>query len=337
MIRHAIVGCGRVAPNHADGFGALTHGELAWACDRDLATARAFAAAHGVGAATDSVERVLRDPSVTSVSVAVDHAGHHRLAARALLAGKHVLVEKPLALSKEDGEQLVKLAEERGLVLSVVSQHRYDPLVVAVRRWVGQGLLGTLLYAQVSLEASRTADYYSDSYWRGTWAGEGGSALVNQGYHCLDVTRSLLGPLEVRAAIAGRARLGEVIETEDTLSALLLAGATPVTLNVTVGSATLWRTRLELVGSAGSVCLDLDHPSTLHRATGAVATVEHPAETMEPAPGIGYYGVSHRRQIANFAAAITSGEPLVADARSGVGMVELLQQIYRATGRGPQA
>ncbi|MCG5214621.1 Gfo/Idh/MocA family protein [Streptosporangium sp. KLBMP 9127] len=334
MTIHAIIGCGRVAPNHVDGFRALPGWDVAWACDRDPGRAAGFAAEFGLGRATAAVEEVLADPAVTSVSVAVDHAQHHVLTEQALLAGKHVLVEKPLALSRQDGERLVKLAEQRGLVLSVVSQHRYDPLVVSVARWLREGRLGTLLFAQVSLEASRPADYYADSYWRGTWAGEGGSALVNQGYHCLDVTRFLLGELEVKAAIAGRRRLADVIETEDTLSALLLAGPTPVTLNVTVASDTLWRTRLELTGSEGAVCFDLDHPSTLHRATEGVASAEHAeeqtADQTGPAPGIDYYGISHRRQIANFAAAVETGAPLVADARTALGMIELLEQIYGA-------
>jgi UDP-N-acetyl-2-amino-2-deoxyglucuronate dehydrogenase len=335
---HAIIGCGRVAPNHIDGFEALQHWELRWACDRDQAAAEAFKARYGLPRVTASVTDVLEDRDVTSVSIAVDHAQHAPLVEVALRAGKHVLVEKPLALSASDAEHLVKLAAERRLVLSVVSQHRYDPLVLAVRDWLARRLLGRLLYVQVSLEAHRDPDYYATSYWRGSWVGEGGSALINQGYHCLDVTRFLCGELQVRAAVAGRAALGSVIETEDTLSALFVAETTPVTLNVTVGSSTTWRTRLDLVGSAGTVAFDLDHPGTLHRVTGSpellrLAALEHDREQDEEPPGVDYYGVSHRRQIADFATAVLDGTELASDTGTAVGMVRLLEDIYRQVGR----
>lgn len=339
---HAIIGCGRVAPNHVDGFSALDGWELRWACDRDFRIAQDFARRHGLPRAAASIEEVLADPDLTSVSIAVDHGQHARLAEQALLAGKHVLVEKPLALSPLDGERLVGCAAQRELVLSVVSQHRYDPLVLAVRNWLCEGLLGSLLYAQVSLEAGREVTYYTSSYWRGSRLGEGGSALINQGYHCLDITRFLCGELQVRAAVAGRRALEGVIETEDTISALLLAGAMPVTLNVTVGSSTTWRTRIELVGTLGTVSFDLDHPGALHRVTGN-ATLRQRAEmerlrsqTEEP-PGIDYYGVSHRRQIADFAAAVCDGVPLASDVQSALTMIELLQDIYRAAGEPPAA
>jgi UDP-N-acetyl-2-amino-2-deoxyglucuronate dehydrogenase len=338
MSEHAIIGCGRVGPNHVDGFRALDDYDVAWACDRDASRVRAFADAHAIRRSTTSLDEVLADPGLTSVSVTVDHAQHAEIAERALLAGKHVLVEKPLALTVTDAERLVKLAGDRGRVLAVVSQHRYDPVVRAVRDWIVEGLLGHLLYVQVSLEAHRAPDYYTDSYWRGTWHGEGGSALINQGYHCLDVARLLCGDLAVRAAVAADRALGHVIETEDTLSALLVAGDTPVTLNITVGSTTIWRTRIELVGDRGTVSFDIDHPGRVDRASGnpelarrAAALGRQAAD--EAPPGIDYYGISHRRQIADFAAGVRDGTPPAAPADTGVGMVRLLTDLYAATAR----
>jgi UDP-N-acetyl-2-amino-2-deoxyglucuronate dehydrogenase len=334
---HAIIGCGRVAPNHVDGFRALPGWDILWACDRDPKIAAEFARAYAVDGVASSVADVLGDARVLSVSVATDHAQHAEIALKALRAGKHVLVEKPLALSVADAEHVLGTAARHGRVLSVVSQHRYDPLVIAARDWLRDGLLGKVLFAQVSLESCRHADYYSGSYWRGTWRGEGGSALINQGYHCLDITRFLLGELDVVAATAANDHLGGVIETEDTLSALLLAGTIPVTLNVTIGSTTEWRTRLEIVGSNGTACFDLDHPATLHRAEGnpqleerAALAASH-ADTEIP-PGIGYYGISHRRQIADFARAAAGLGELSERPDTAVGMVRLLDGLYRSSG-----
>jgi UDP-N-acetyl-2-amino-2-deoxyglucuronate dehydrogenase len=334
---HAIIGCGRVAPNHADGFRALPGWDILWACDRDPGAAVEFARRYAVDSVTPSVADVFADARVTSVSVATDHAQHAEIAVEALRAGKHVLVEKPLALSVADAEHVLDTAVRRQRILSVVSQHRYDPLVIAARDWLRDGLLGKVLFAQVSLECFREGDYYSGSYWRGTWQGEGGSALINQGYHCLDVTRFILGELDVVAAIARNDHLGGLIETEDTLSALLLAGTVPVTLNVTIGSTTQWRTRLEIVGSNGTACFDLDHPATLHRAEGNTELEERAALAATrvdtgSAPGIDYYGISHRRQIADFARAAAGLDELSEHPATALGMVRLLDGIYRSSG-----
>jgi predicted dehydrogenase len=328
---HAVVGCGRVAPNHVDGFSALPDVEVRWACDRDLAAARSL----NLPRVTSDVREVLADPEVDSISVAVGHAAHHELVAAALEAGKHVLVEKPLALSVEDGAALTSLASRVGRVLSVVSQHRYDRVVTAVRDWIEAGLLGRLVSGVVSLQCGRDDAYYADSDWRGTYAGEGGSALVNQGYHALDVVRWLTGELTVVGAAAGHTAPRGGMETEDTLAALLRAPAgTLVTYQVTVASSVTWRTRIEIIGTGGSVLFDLDHPGTLHFAEGSeelrAAAREITSAVVEQAPpGIGYYGISHRRQIADFAAAVRDGRPMVADGRAGLDTLVLLQDIYR--------
>jgi predicted dehydrogenase len=335
---HAIIGCGRVAPNHVDGFGQLPNVRVSWACDRDGARAAAFAAEHGIPDATDSVAEVLADRAVQSVSIAVDHAQHAELVGAALNAGKHVLVEKPLALDYREGHDLVAHAEQAGLVLSVVSQHRYDPLVVAIGSWVRDGLLGDVVSASVNLQCGRTASYYGDSYWRGTWAGEGGSALVNQGYHALDVVRWLCDDLEVLGSAIGRTAPRGQMETEDTLAALLRSPrGVLVTYSVTVASAITWRTRISLVGTGGSVLFDLDHPGTIHHVAGGpdllhAVDLERTRSECEEPTGIDYYGVSHRRQIADFCATVAGGKSMVADGRAGLDTLQLIGDLYRMAG-----
>lgn len=152
---HAIVGCGRVAPNHVDGFRSVPDWTVAWACDRAAATATAFAAEHGIPRVSTDWRELLDDPALTSVSVTVDHRQHAELAIAFLEAGKHVLVEKPMATDSADAHRMVACAAANDRLLSVVAQHRYDPLVVAVRDWVREGLLGELLYVSVNLQSSR--------------------------------------------------------------------------------------------------------------------------------------------------------------------------------------
>ena len=273
----------------------------------------------------------------TSVTISVDHQQHARLVEDALLSGKHVLVEKPLCLDPKEGRSLVELAERQGLVLSVVSQHRYDPVVLSVRRWVQGGLLGDLAQVYVALQANRPPEYYADSYWRGKRTGEGGSALMNQGYHCLDVTRWICGELTAVAAVSQATALAPVIETEDTLSGLLVAAGTLVVLSVTVASSTQWRTRIEVVGRSGSVTFDLDHPGRLHHWTGsaelvALAEQESTRSLAEEPMGISYYGTSHRRQIADFCHSVASGAPMLSSAADALGTLETIKDLYQPAG-----
>ncbi|WP_327004500.1 Gfo/Idh/MocA family oxidoreductase [Dactylosporangium sp. NBC_01737] len=329
---HAIIGCGRVAPNHVDGFGQLSGWSVDVACDRDPAVAR-FAAAHGIPRWTQSVRDVLEDPSVGSVSIAVDHAQHGPLVRQALQAGKHVLVEKPICLDRREARELVAFAADRGLVLSTVAQHRYDPLVLALRSWVREGLLGDLVYVTASLQARRTNEYYTGSYWRGRRTGEGGSALINQGYHCLDAIRWICGDLTVRDAMASARFLGDALETEDTIVGLLQAADVPVTLHVTVAGRVDWRTRLEVVGGDGTAVIDLDHPGTLHHCAGSAdllrrAELERARSHEETAPGIDYYGISHRRQIADFGRAVSTGAAMMVPAAAAADTLDTVLDLY---------
>ncbi|HEX3814140.1 MAG TPA: Gfo/Idh/MocA family oxidoreductase [Mycobacteriales bacterium] len=335
---HAIIGCGRIAPNHADGFGVLPDVELRWACDRDETVAKAFAAKYDIPRFSADLDEVLADPELASVTVSVDHAQHAAVAERALRAGKHVLVEKPFTTKVSDARAVVALAQESGLVLSVISQHRYDAVVEAVRSWIAEGLLGTLTQASVVQESYRTRAYYSD-YWHGTRAGEGGSALINQGYHSFDVLRLLCGDLTVTGAASGALALADAMENEDTIGALLRGpNGLIATYAITVTGTVEWRTRIGVTGTEGSVVIDIDQPGLLHFCSGSPELVERADAlrgqlTVEPPPGTSYYGIGHRKQIAEFCAAITDGTPIRSSAAEGLATIELIDAVYTAAGQ----
>jgi predicted dehydrogenase len=107
-IVHALVGCGRVAPNHVDGFSRVPNCSIKWACDRDPLKLAEFCQLHNIPSQTTDFYEVLRDPEVSSVSIAVDHAQHADLAIAALTMGKHVLVEKPLAIDVHNAARVVE-------------------------------------------------------------------------------------------------------------------------------------------------------------------------------------------------------------------------------------
>ena len=333
-LKHAIIGCGRVAPNHVAGVRHSGVAEVVWACDRDLAIATTFAEAHAIPKSSSDVHAVLAEPDVVSVSIAVDHAQHAALARAALLAGKHVLVEKPTAIRLSEAQALTALAAERGLRLATIAQHRFDPLFIEIKRLVDAGALGDLVSVWTTLVCGRDPSYYSDSYWRGTWEGEGGSILINQAYHCVDLMVALAGRPRVLSCHTGILKLGDVLQTEDVATATF-AFPNGALGSLCCASATteFWRSRIDLVGSQGSLAFDIDHPAKLHH----VNLPEHidteglwaaQVEGREIAPGVEYYGASHNRQIADFLQALHGDRASRTPAEQGPITLAVITDLY---------
>src|SRR5204863_394317 len=157
------------------------------------------------------------DAGIDLVAICTPSGLHAEDTELALAAGRHVFVEKPLDVSLPRARRLARLAvqaEQRGLVVSVVSQHRFDPASVAVAGALAAGRLGRVTSAVASVAWWRGQDYYDSAAWRGTWALDGGGALMNQGVHTVDLLGWLLGePVEVFAHTGRLAHDG--IEVED--------------------------------------------------------------------------------------------------------------------------
>jgi UDP-N-acetyl-2-amino-2-deoxyglucuronate dehydrogenase len=212
-------------------------------------------------------------------------------------------------------------------------------VVEAISEWVNAGLLGRITAASAVQESARTSAYYSD-YWHGTRDGEGGSALINQGYHALDVLRLTCGnELTVTSAVADAIEFDGKIQNEDTLAAILRGpNGLLATYSVTVTGTVEWRTRIALTGTAGSVEFDIDEPAQLHFCSGGAELLER-ADALRnslksaPAPGTSYYGSSHRRQIAEFCGAVSNGTSVRASAAEGLATIELIDGIYKAAGQ----
>ena len=164
-----------------------------------------------------SPEQLLADDRIEVVALATPSALHAQQALAALDAGKHVVVEKPLAMTAGDAELVVERAAARGLHVAVVSQRRLEPEVVAVREALEAGRLGAIRLATTHVHWWRDPSYYRAAAWRGE-AGNGGS-LLNQGVHNVDLLRWLAGPVE--SVTAQQATLAHPTEAEDTTVATL--------------------------------------------------------------------------------------------------------------------
>lgn len=330
-IGYVIIGCGMIAKFHIAAINATPDAEVAGVYDLDYERTKVFASLNHTKAYA-SLEEVWADPSAHAVCICTPSGLHFSLALAALEHGRHVLVEKPMALSLEDCDALIAAAKERDLVLGVVSQLRFSPAVTQVKNAIDAGVLGKLLCADLYMKFHRSQDYYDSSDWRGTWAMDGGGALMNQGIHGVDLLQYLAGPVD---SIYAKARtLARKIEVEDTLSAVaeFRSGALGV-IQATTSMYSGFSRRMELCGEKGTIILEEDKillwdvadDQGLPHDCGGISDVRSSSDPTQ----ISWSG--HARQIGNFTAAIIGREALLIDGHEGRKAVEIILTAYRSS------
>jgi len=341
MIQHAIIGCGRIAENHADAFARLDGVQIKYAIDLDEEKAKALAEKFSIPNTGTSYEEILKDKDLHSISLAVPHDLHGPMALQAVAAGKHVLIEKPLVIDPAQGRQLLEAATTAGLTVLPVAQHRYDPIVREIKNLLDSGEMGGLRYLRGHLECLRPPGYYSDSDWRGSKAREGGSVLINQAYHLLDLLLYFGGPVS-RVAAAMSTFQEDIMETEDTIGITLQFRNRAVgSLSVCGAGGSAWSSYIEIICEKGLVAFDINFPNGLHRfEMSSKRGMKEWRERLRAAlpdpqslpPGLAYYGISHRDQAADFISRINKGEALGATLEEALYVVEVIDDIYTAAG-----
>ena len=254
-MRVGIIGTGAISAKHAQAYKNI--GFKVVACTNATpAKGKQFAESNGAEY-VETVEELCRHPQVDFVDVCT--LPNFRLPVVELCArsGRHVLVEKPMAIDLPTASRMMALAREAGIQLGVVSQHRFDDSIRFLKKAIDGGRLGRLLQADVYVKWYRSAEYYSAPV-KGSWAGEGGGALINQGIHQVDVLLYLAGPV---AEVAASWQLGAVhaMESEDMVSALLKysSGATGV-LQAATAVWPGYPERLEIHGTKGTAIVTGD-------------------------------------------------------------------------------
>ena len=247
-------------------------------------------------------------------------------------AGKHVLVEKPMATNLEDADELIRLCDDGGLRLGVVFQHRFDPAAIYVKKLVEGGDLGTVALGSVYVKWFRDAEYYDPASWRGRWATAGGGALINQAIHAMDVLGWIVGDVKSVTGYAG-ARVHD-IEVEDTaVAALRFASGAFGIVEASTTTYPQTEERIEIAGSRGSVTIEggriVQHELLDGPANAPVLEADDPRFQ-----GKSYYGASHPRVIEDFVAAVRDGRPPAVDGREGRKVLEVIFGIYESSRTG---
>ena len=222
IIRHGIIGCGLISKWHAYAVNDLAKTmpvTLAGCADVKEEFAQRFASEYqGVKVYAD-IDAMLHSDEIDSVSICTPSGFHADLAIRAAKCGKHIVVEKPMAITTDQLNALQDACKENNVTLTSVSQMRFYPTILRARKAVQSGELGRMVSGDVYMKFYRSPEYYGNSGWRGTWKLDGGGALMNQGIHGIDQLLFIMG--DVKTVYAHCRTLARNIEVEDTAAAVL--------------------------------------------------------------------------------------------------------------------
>lgn len=320
----AVIGCGDVSAVHFEAVAKLDGATLVAVCDADPQRLAAAVAAHGVPGYAD--HRSLIDavrPDV--VHICTPHDQHASLAADCLERGVNVIVEKPLAHTLAEGRRLVAAASAGSAKIAVCFQNRYNATSQAMHGLLQSGELGAVVGASATVMWQRSAQYYQDRPWRGTWAGGGGGLMMNQAIHTVDLLQWLVGDVVAVTGNASTRFLGGAIEVEDTAEFVAEhANGARSAFYATLANAFNAPVTLDVVTE--KAVLSLRGDLTVTHADGRVDVVP---ERRSDSGGRSYWGVSHELLINDFYARLDEPEPFWISPAEAEKSLGIIKDVYR--------
>ena len=335
----ALVGCGRIAVKHAQllGGGEIPGARLVAVCDIVPERAEALGAKHDVPHFTDMHEMMeVHGVDVDVVCVLTESGLHAEHTIALSRHGKHVVVEKPMALTLTDADAMITACDEAGVRLFVVKQNRYNLPVVKMREALEAGRFGDLVMGTVRVRWSRDQAYYDRDAWRGTWALDGG-VFTNQASHHIDLLEWCMGP---PATVFTRTRTALVdIESEDTGVAVITFknGALGVVEATTATRPADLEGSLSLLGSRGNVEIGgfaVNQMRQWNFTEGLPGDAEGLEKYSENPPNV--YGFGHVAYLRHVVDVLSNGAPSLVDGSEGRKSLELIHAIYQSAETGTE-
>ncbi len=340
-LRFGIIGCGVIGPTHAEAISSLPDAHLVAVADIDEEKAQKLARKFNAKAYNDA-QAMLDNEELDVVDVCTPSGMHGEHACQVMRAGKHVIVEKPMEITRERIEEMLRVQHETGRKLAVISQHRFDEAAMQVRTLVEQQAFGRLVLGNAAIPWWRAQKYYDSGAWRGTWALDGGGILMNQSIHSIDVLQWLMGP--VKTIYAYTDTLVHSMETEDVAAAVLrFASGALGTISATTGAYPGVTTRIEICGDRGSAVIENDRLGFLHLTSqdeeevGAyggnpskykIAPEEKKGGTANDPAALA--ASTHAMQIADMIRAIREDRAPVVDGNAARRPVEIILGVYES-------
>ena len=335
IIKFGIIGCGVISSWHARAIDAIDGAELYGVTDVYEPSRISFAEQFGVKC-FDSAEQLFTCSEIDAVCICTPSGLHAPLAIAAANAGKHIVVEKPMAITHEEIEGILTACKQNNVKMAVISQLRFAPGVRALKEAIDKGLMGKIVVADLSMKYFRSQEYYDKGGWRGTWEMDGGGALMNQGIHGVDILQYLMGPVKSVSAITRT--LVRNIEVEDTAVAILefengALGQIVGTTSISPGSQRV----IEISGSDGNITMIED------KITAWNVDAPLPPKEALPDPDNIYdtsnnpqnFGIAgHTRQLSDMVDAIREDRDPKVTQYDGKLPVEIILAIYESSKTG---
>jgi UDP-N-acetyl-2-amino-2-deoxyglucuronate dehydrogenase len=327
-----ILGGGNISTTHARAASAAGC-TVAAVCGTNAEKTAAIAREHGATPYAD-LNRFFRQRPMDLVAIGSPSGLHARQIGLAARHGLHVLVEKPVDITVARVDEAIADAHAAGVRLGVFFQDRLKPDLLRVRQLIGEGRIGRALLAGATVKWYRPPEYYAASKWRGTWALDGGGALMNQGIHTVDTLLWLLGPIVSVSARTATAL--HTIEVEDTVVATLeFAGGALATLEATTAAYPGYPRRLEITGTEGTLIVDGDQlvSADLRTPLGDLRHAAAPGNGSQSSPVMSDVS-PHRRVFEDFIEAIRLNREPACSGEEGRRSVAVVEAIYESARSG---
>lgn len=340
-LKWGIIGCGVIAPWHADSVVDSDYADLVAVCDIDVEKGQAFADKYGA-AFFHNYKQMLAESGIDVVSICTPSGLHSEMTMAAAQAGVHVLCEKPMAITVPQINAMIDAVEEAGVKMEVIFQRRTYETTQRVREAVQAGVLGHMTLGDAYLKYYRSPAYYTSADWRATWALDGGGALMNQGVHGVDVLAWVMG--DVKSVYAKAEAKVRDIEVEDTCVALItFANGAFGVIEGTTSSNPGEPTTFHFHGDKGTIILDdngiqkwavaEDRSVVAENDPDKCVTRETLAATSDPR-AMGQAG--HRDQVDDLCLAIKEDRAPMITGASARKAVELILAIYESAKTGKE-
>ena len=337
MFKFALLGCGRIAKKHAQllGEGKIPHAKLVSVCDIEESRAQSFANRYGVNYYTD-IDEMLQKEEIDVVSILTPSGMHAKHTLHIASYKKHIVVEKPMALTLSDADEMIKRCDENGVRLFVIKQNRYNVPVVQLKKALDEGRFDKLVLGTVRVRWCRTQAYYDQDAWRGTWRYDGG-VLSNQASHHIDLLEWCMG--EVESIFAKSTTALTDIEVEDTAVVTLKFknGALGIIEATTATRPKDLEGSLSILGEKGSVEIGgfaVNEIKTWHFVDQQNADEEVKEKFSTNPPDV--YGFGHKAYYDHVVECIRENKKALVDGLEGRKSLELINAIYESIETGEE-
>lgn len=343
-LRIGIVGCGKIAGNHARALQQVPGVEVVGCCDPDLGRAQAFAASHGIEAAVRTLDELIA-LGLDACTVCTPHPVHEQVVVAAAEAGIHVLCEKPIAVDVAAADRMIAAADRAGITFGVLFQRRFWPAAQRIRAAIDDGRLGTPVLGEASVLLHRPSGYYSADAWRGRWDTDGGGVLMTQAVHQIDMLQWFMGEAVQVSGFIRTHTHGEHIETEDAASAVVsFASGGTATITATTGANHNLGNRVTVIGRTGAIASVHEFPEgsegvneiwtvpgELQLGTPICTDAEANLDVKDVNAGLADF---HTLQVQDFADAILTGRAPAVTGRDARASLAIVAGIYESSRTG---